>query len=157
MHAYTCTVEWTRGDAVFSDGKYSRAHHWLFDGGAVVPASSSPLSVRLPWSDPAAVDPEEAFVASVSSCHMLWFLSLAAKRGVIVDKYSDAAEGSMGRFEDGREGITQVVLRPQLVLSGTTGLDDATVAALHHEAHAHCWIASSIRGEVRVAGGWRRA
>ena len=157
MHTYTCTVEWLRGDASFSDGKYSRAHHWLFDGGAVVPGSSSPLSVRLPWSDPSAVDPEEAFVASVSSCHMLWFLSLAANRGLVVDAYSDAAEGRMGRFPDGREGITEVLLRPQLVLSGSTGLDDATVASLHHEAHTHCWIANSIRGEVRVAGGWRRA
>ncbi|MFI4927508.1 MAG: OsmC family protein, partial [Burkholderiales bacterium] len=83
-HTYGCTVEWTRGDAPFTDNKYARAHQWLFDGGAVVPGSSSPLSVRVPLSDPGAVDPEEALVAATSSCHMLWFLSLAAKRGIVV-------------------------------------------------------------------------
>ena len=157
MHSYTCTVAWSRGDARFTDRRYSRAHQWRFDGGAVVPGSSSPHSVRLPWSDPAAVDPEEALVAAVSSCHMLWFLSLAAERGVVVDSYTDAAEGRLGRFADGREGITEVWLRPQLVCSGDGPVDDDLLASLHHAAHERCWIANSIRGTVRVEGGWRRA
>ena len=157
MHSYTCTVQWSRGDAPFTDRRYSRAHAWQFDGGAVVRGSSSPHSVRVPWSDPQAVDPEEALVAAVSSCHMLWFLSIAAERGVVIDSYTDAAEGRLGRFADGREGITEVVLRPQLVCSGDLPLDDALVASLHHAAHEACWIAHSIRGEVRIEGGWRRA
>ena len=157
MHSYTCTVAWSRGDARFTDRRYSRAHEWRFDGGAVVPGSSSPLSVREPWSDPKAVDPEEALVAAVSSCHMLWFLSLAAERGIVVDRYEDAAEGRLGRFPEGTEGIVEVVLRPQVACSGTAVVDDEVIASLHHAAHAQCWIAHSIRAEVRVEGGWRRA
>jgi organic hydroperoxide reductase OsmC/OhrA len=154
MASYGCTVEWQRGDAVFTDQKYSRAHAWRFDGGAVVPASSSPHSVRVPFSDPAAVDPEEALVAAVSSCHMLWFLSLAAQRGVLVDSYRDAAQGRMGTFGDGRRGIVEVVLRPHVSIAGEATTDDA-IDALHHEAHALCDIAHSIRGEVRVQGTWQ--
>lgn len=157
MATYGCSVEWSRGEAAFSDGKYSRAHRWRFDGGAVVPGSSSPHSVRVPWSDPAAVDPEEAFVAAVSSCHMLWFLSLAANAGLVVDSYRDAAEARMARVADGREGLTEVVLRPQVVFSGGKVPDDAAVDALHHAAHERCYIANSIRSEVRVQGGWRMA
>lgn len=157
MRSHGCEVEWSRGAAAFTDGRYSRAHHWRFDGGAVVPASSSPLSVRLPWSDAAAVDPEEALVAAVSSCHMLWFLSLAAQQGFVVDGYRDQPEGRMGRFPDGHTGITEVLLRPQVVFSGARAVDDAAVADLHGQAHAHCDIGHSIRGEVRVEGGWRLA
>jgi organic hydroperoxide reductase OsmC/OhrA len=157
MASYSCQVRWTRGDAVFTDRQYSRAHQWRFDGGAVVPGSSSPHSVRLPFSDGSAVDPEEALVAAVSSCHMLWFLSLAAEAGLVVDSYEDAAEGRMGRFADGHRGITEVLLRPQLVVAGAAAVDDEAIAALHHAAHERCDIAHSIRGEVRVAGGWRRA
>lgn len=157
MHSYTCTVEWSRGDAPFTDRRYSRAHQWRFDGGAIVPGSSSPLSVRVPCSDPGAVDPEEALVASASSCHMLWFLSIAAERGIVVDHYVDAAVGRIGRFADGREGVTEIVLRPQLVLPAGQAMDDALLASLHHAAHERCWIASSLRGEVRVEGGWRHA
>lgn len=155
MANYACNIEWSRGDAAFTDGKYSRAHRWRFDGGAVVPASSSPHSVRLPYSDASAVDPEEALVAAVSSCHMLWFLSLAAGAGFVVDRYTDDAEGRMGRFADGHRGITEVLLRPQVVLRGARVPDDAAIAHLHHEAHAHCDLAHSIRGEVKVEGGWR--
>ena len=135
MANHSCSVEWTRGDAAFTDRKYSRAHQWRFDGGAVVPASSSPHSVRVPFSDASAVDPEEALVAAVASCHMLWFLSLAAEAGLVVDSYTDDAQGRMGRFGDGRAGITEFVLRPEVVLSHATGADDATIASLHHAAH----------------------
>jgi organic hydroperoxide reductase OsmC/OhrA len=158
MASYGCTVEWKRGDAAFTDQKYSRAHAWRFDGGAQVPGSSSPHSVRVPFSDPSAVDPEEALVAAVSSCHMLWFLSLAAQRGVVVDSYLDAAEGRMGTFPDGKRGIVEVILRPE-VLVATTGAEPAEgeIDTLHHEAHERCDIAHSIRGAVRVQGSWRRA
>lgn len=157
MPSYGCEVEWSRGSAAFTDGKYSRAHRWRFDGGAEVPASSSPHSVRLPWSDASAVDPEEALVAAVSSCHMLWFLSLAAQQGLVVDRYSDSPEGRMGRFADGRQGITEVLLRPEVVLSGPHADHDAALAALHHQAHERCDIGHSIRGEVRIEGRWRMA
>ena len=157
MSLHTCTVQWKRGDASFTDQRYSRAHDWRFDGGAVVRGSSSPHSVKLPWSDPAAVDPEEAFVASVSSCHMLWFLSLAAEQGFRVDSYSDAAEGTLGRMPDGRQGMTEVVLHPDIAFSGERLPDDAAVERLHHAAHERCFIANSIRGEVRIAGRWRAA
>lgn len=157
MSLHTCTVEWLRGTQPFTDLKYSRAHAMRFDGGAVVPGSSSPHSVKLPWSDPAAVDPEEAFVASVASCHMLWFLSLAAERGYVVDSYTDAAQATLGRIEADRHGITQVTLRPQVVFSGAKQPDDAAFDALHHAAHQRCYIANSIRGEVRVEGQRRQA
>jgi len=157
MPTYGCTVEWSRGDAVFTDNRYGRAHEWRFDGGAVVPGSSSPHSVKLPCSDPSAVDPEEALVAAVSSCHMLWFLSLAAAQGYVIDSYTDAAQGCMGLFDDGRRGIIEVVLHPRVVLSGAKPADDAALDALHHAAHERCDIANSIRGHVRVEGSWSHA
>jgi organic hydroperoxide reductase OsmC/OhrA len=152
MHG--CSIEWARGDAGFTDLKYSRAHRWTFDGGAQVRASSSPHSVRLPFSDATAVDPEEALVAAVASCHMLWFLSLAAEQGFVVDSYSDAAQGRMGTFDDGKRGIVEVLLQPQVVVSGAKRPDDAAIQALHHAAHERCDIGNSIRGEVRVQGRW---
>jgi organic hydroperoxide reductase OsmC/OhrA len=157
MATHGCTVEWSRGDAVFTDQKYPRAHQWRFDGGAVVRGSSSPHSVRVPYSDVSAVDPEEALVAAVSSCHMLWFLSLAARDGLVIDSYADAAEGRMGSFADGRRGITEVLLRPRIVVAARAAVDDAVIAALHHRAHERCDIAHSIRGEVRVQGSWSPA
>ncbi len=150
MSIHVCTVEWQREGSGFVEQRYSRAHRWRFDGGAVVPASSSPHSVKLPYSDPAAVDPEEAFVASVSSCHMLWFLSLAAQRGFMVDRYTDEAEGVLASGpEGGRKWMTQVLLRPRIVFSGERLPDDAALEA--------CYIANSVRSEVRVEGSWRAA
>ena len=157
MATHGCTIEWSRGAAAFTDLQYSRAHTWRFDGGAVVPGSSSPHSVRLPFSDPAAVDPEEALVAAISSCHMLWFLSLAAAEGFVVDSYSDAAEARLGAMGAGRRGITDIVLRPQVVFSGTRRPGQSAVDALHHAAHERCDIANSLRSAVRVEGGWRLA
>ena len=149
MAGYVATIEWSRGDQPFLDQKYSRVHDWRFDGGAVVKGSPAPTSVPAPMSDPSAVDPEEALVAAVSSCHMLFFLAFAAKAGFVVDRYRDDAVGTMGRDERGRMAITQVVLRPDIAFSGT-GPDKAALADLHHRAHEHCYIANSIRGEVRV-------
>lgn len=145
---HTATIDWRRGDSAFTDQEYPRAHRWSFDGGAVVRASSSPHVVPEPWSDPAAVDPEEAFVAALASCHMLWFLSLAARDGFVVDSYRDEAVGEMARNGERKLAITVVTLRPQVRFAGTPPAP-AQYAALHHEAHAKCFIANSVTSEVR--------
>lgn len=150
MSEYFATVEWRRNGAVFSDNRYSRAHVWRFDGGVTVPGSSSPHSVRVPYSDPAAVDPEEAFVASVSSCHMLWFLVLAVKAGLVVDSYSDEAVGVMEKNAQGKLAITRITLRPQIAFSGAKMPSPAEIDALHHQAHEECFIANSVRTAITV-------
>lgn len=155
MSHYTALVEWQRAESArFTDKRYSRAHRWSFDGGAIVPASSSPQVVRLPFSDASAVDPEEAYVAALSSCHMLWFLSLAARDGYVVDSYRDAAEGLMALNAAGKEVMTDVTLRPAIAFSGGKAPSDAELARLHHEAHESCYLANSVRTEIRVAGTW---
>ena len=150
MSTYTAEISWARGDQKFTDNRYRRAHTWRFDGGITVPASSSPQVVPLPMSDPAAVDPEEAFVASLASCHLLWFLSLAAKRGYVVDRYEDHPSGLMARDAAGRLAITSVTLRPRVTFGGGTAPDRAALEALHQAAHAECFIAASVRSEVRL-------
>lgn len=149
MAEHGALIQWSRGDASFVDNRYSRAHAWQFDGGARVPASSSPHVVPLPWSDPAGVDPEEAFVASLSSCHMLWFLSLAARERWLVDRYEDQAVGVMARNPQGRMAMTVVTLRPQVTFAPGCTPPTARLLALHHEAHEACFIASSVLTEVR--------
>ena len=150
MSTYTARIHWTReGGDDFAKGRYSRAHTWAFDGGAVVPASSSPHVVPLPWSDAAGVDPEEAFVASLSSCHMLFFLDFARRAGLVVDAYSDEAEGVMAKRDDGRMAMTLVTLRPR-VTWGEEGPDADALAALHHKAHEACFIANSVTSEVKI-------
>jgi organic hydroperoxide reductase OsmC/OhrA len=151
------TVEWQRQGQPFLDNKYSRAHQWRFDGGAEIPASSSPHLVRIPFSDPRHVDPEEAFVASLSSCHMLWFLSLAAGRGYRVDRYTDQAEGLMAENEEGKEWIARVTLRPHVVFSGAGAPTGEAVEALHHEAHEACFLARSVRSDIQMNPTWERA
>jgi organic hydroperoxide reductase OsmC/OhrA len=149
MSTHQATILWQReAGAAFIDNRYSRAHAWRFDGGAEVRASSSPAVVPLPLSDPAGVDPEEAFVASLSSCHLLWFLSLAAADGWCVDAYEDAASGLLGRDTAGRLAMTLVTLRPRVRFAGAQP-SPAQVEALHHRAHEACFIASSVRSEVR--------
>lgn len=148
MADYFATIHWQRGDQAFSDRRYSRRHLMHFDGGAVVPGSSSPHSVKLPFSDPAAVDPEEAFVAALSSCHLLWFLDLACRAGWVVDDYRDAAVGTMARNAEGKLAMTEVVLRPVVRFAGRAP-DAAEHARLHHQAHEECFIASSVKTEVR--------
>ena len=147
MKRFEATLAWHRGDQAFTDLRYSRAHRWHFDGGLDVPASSSPLSVPVPLSDPAAVDPEEALVAAAASCHMLFFLSLAAARGYVVDRYEDHAVGLL----DGA-AITRIVLDPAIAFGGERQPDRAALADLHHEAHARCYIANSLKGDVVVEG-----
>jgi organic hydroperoxide reductase OsmC/OhrA len=149
-HEYLATVSWKRDDATFSDGKYSRGHQWSFDGGVVVPASSSPHSVRLPFSRADAVDPEEALVAALSSCHMLTFLYLAQQQSFVVDSYDDDAIGVMTKNERGKLFMSQVRLRPRIIFSGAKRPGEAELAELHHHAHEECYIANSVLTEVAV-------
>lgn len=148
MSRHIANVGWTRGDAPFTDRKYSRRHAWLFDGGAEIAASASPASVPVPLADAAAVDPEEAFVASIASCHMLWFLSIAAKRGHRIDEYIDDAEGFLEKDADGRISMTRVVLRPRMTWSGGRPPSAADVEAMHEEAHRECYIANSVKTAI---------
>ena len=149
-HEYTATVAWTRpGGAKFTDNRYSRAHEWSFDGGAVVPASSSPLVVPPPLSNTAAVDPEEAFVASLSACHMLFFLFHAAKKGFVIERYVDAAVGTMGKNAEGRTAMLKVVLRPNITWEGKTPTAEE-LEAMHHQSHLDCYIANSVKTEVTI-------
>lgn len=150
MSEHVASVEWSRDGQAFSDNKYARAHDWRFDGGAVVRGSSAPSSVPVPMSDPAAVDPEEALVAAVSSCHMLFFLGYAAKLGFVVDRYRDDAMGILGRDERGKMSITAITLRPEVVFSGDVQPDAAAIGDLHHRAHEACYIANSVRATVAV-------
>jgi organic hydroperoxide reductase OsmC/OhrA len=153
MSLYTAAVRWRRQpDQRFLDGRYSRAHEWAFDGGARVPASSSPHVVPPPFSDPSAVDPEEALVAALASCHMLFFLDFARRAGFLVDAYDDEAEGVMEAGPDGRVWMARVTLRPRIVFSGDKRPRRADVDALHRRAHDACYIANSVKSEVRVEG-----
>jgi organic hydroperoxide reductase OsmC/OhrA len=153
MGEYTARLEWQRNGAAFTDNRFSRAHRWRFDGGADVPASASPLVVPAPLSDPAGVDPEEAFVAAIASCHMLWFLSLAARQGFLVDHYRDHAVGILEKNDDGKQAITQVSLRPDIGFSGDKRPSPEELEALHHKAHENCFIANSVRTAISVESG----
>jgi organic hydroperoxide reductase OsmC/OhrA len=149
-HEYLARIHWQRGEAAFIDNRYSRGHTWQFDGGVQVPASSSPHVVRVPFSVEAAVDPEEALVAALSSCHMLTFLYLAARGGWCVDAYTDDAIGVMGRNAAGRQAIVSVTLRPRVSYSGERQPTPEDIAQLHHHAHEQCFIANSVTTEVRI-------
>lgn len=149
MKQFEAQVAWQRGPQSFADLRYSRRHEWVFDGGLRVPASSSPLSVPLPMSDPGAVDPEEALVAAASSCHMLFFLAIAAQRGFVVDDYRDHAVGVLEKNDQGNIALTRISLRPAITFS-LTPPDAGELAAIHHAAHARCYIANSIRAEIVV-------
>ncbi|HET7730178.1 MAG TPA: OsmC family protein [Usitatibacter sp.] len=149
MSTYKTTLAWTRGSQPFTDGKYSRAHTWRFDGGAEVPASSSPYVVKPPMSDESAVDPEEAFIASLASCHMLFFLDFARRGGFVVDSYEDESEGVLAKDAEGRMAMTVVTLRPRIAFSGKRPTREE-LDALHHKAHEACFIANSVKTEVRV-------
>ena len=146
--AHKVEVRWSRGETIFTDNRYSRGHTWHFDGGVEVPASSSPHVVRVPYSVAAAVDPEEAFVAAISSCHMLWFLSLAADAGFRVDQYLDEAVGVMGKNAAGKTAVTRVTLQPRVTFSGAKLPARAEIDELHHKAHEECFIANSVTTEI---------
>lgn len=146
-HTYRATVLWRRSDQSFTDNKYSRAHVWRFDEGVEVPASSSPFVVPK-YSLAAAVDPEEALVASLSSCHMLFFLSFAARAGFQIESYEDQARGEMAKNEAGKFYVARVTLHPAIVFSGDKRPAEADIAELHHRAHEECFIANSVKTEV---------
>ncbi|MEX2180687.1 MAG: OsmC family protein [Gemmatimonadaceae bacterium] len=147
MSTYHAVVRWARGDDEFVRQRYSRGHSWHFDEGLTVPASASPHVVRAPFAIAAAVDPEEAVVAALASCHMLFFLALASKGGFVVERYEDAADGLMEKNADGKVAITKVTIRPQVTFSGTPPTAEE-FAGLHHQAHEECYIANSVRSEV---------
>ena len=151
MHKYAAHVVWTRQTAEkFIDNRYSRAHEWAFDGGVTVKASSSPSVVPLPLSAADAVDPEEALVASASSCHMLYFLFFAAKKGFVIDRYDDEAFGVLEKNEAGKMFMKTITLRPKLTFSGDKTPTPDELHALHHSAHEECFIATSLKSEIVI-------
>ncbi|MCA1247509.1 OsmC family protein [Massilia sp. MS-15] len=149
MKQFGAEVRWERAGQAFLDGRYSRAHDWRFDGGLQLRASSSPLSVPVPLSDPQALDPEEALAAAASSCHMLFFLALAAQAGYIVDSYQDGAVAYLGQDADGRDAITRIELQPAIVFGGPAPTP-AALAGLHHAAHTRCYVANSLKADILV-------
>lgn len=153
MHKYEAKISWSRNGAKFSDNRYSRGHEWSFDGGVKVAASASPAVVPAPLSVAEAIDPEEALVAAASSCHMLSFLYLAAKRGFVVESYVDEAFGVMDKNPQGKMSITRITLRPKIEFSSEKPPSPAELESLHHTAHEECYIANSLKCEVVVEAG----
>lgn len=153
MSRYTANISWKNDSPEhFTKNRYTRGHTWSFDGGIEVPASSSPHSVRVPFSIEEAVDPEEALVASAASCHMLTFLWIAAKRGFTISSYDDNAVGEMSILEDGRQWVSKITLDPKIEWAGDPRPTDDEIAEMHHEAHLGCYIANSIKSEVVIGG-----
>ena len=151
MSSYTATIRWSSGDPeTFRKGGYFRGHEWVFDGGTVVPASASPDNVPPETADEAGVDPEEAFIAAISSCHMLFFVDYARRDGFIVDSYVDEAVGKMEKNDAGKIAVTEVTLRPKITFSGETQPTPEQIAHLHHRAHEDCFIANSVTTKVTV-------
>ena len=148
-HEYRATVSWTGDGQDMLKGRYGRGHEWRFDGGVTVPASASPGVVPKPFSREDAVDPEEAFVAALSSCHMLTFVDLARRAGIVVESYEDEAFGIMERIAPGRMAITRVTLRPRIAFDGTMP-DKGKLDELHHQAHEACFIANSVKTEITI-------
>jgi organic hydroperoxide reductase OsmC/OhrA len=150
MSEHQARVQWNRGEDAFTGALYSRTHTWSFDGGASFRASASPANVRVPLSDPSLVDPEETFVASLASCHMLVFLHVAALRGLVVDAYDDAASGYLLPMEDGRLVLGRIVLRPAVTFSPTTRATPSLLSDLHLAAHHGCFLANAVRSEITI-------
>ncbi len=150
MSEHKAIVKWKQSEGDFLKGTYSREHTWTFDGGLTVPASSSPAAVRVPFSNPANVDPEEAYVASLSSCHMLTYLYVASRKGFEVSSYEDEAIGSLSKNERGIPWVSLVTLYPRITFKGTKVPTAEEQAALHHAAHEQCFIANSVKTEVKV-------
>ncbi len=151
MNEYTAVITWQRQGAAFVDNRYSREHRWSFDGGLEVPASASPHLVPAPFSVAAAVDPEEAFVASLASCHMLWFLYLAAQQGFLVERYLDRAVGVLAKNAEGKLAMTEVRLQPAVTFAGERSPTPAEHESLHQAAHEECFIANSVKTAVRCS------
>jgi organic hydroperoxide reductase OsmC/OhrA len=149
MAVHEATIRWRFSGEDFKAGRYTREHTWSFDGGLTVVASSSPSVVPAPHSNPAGVDPEEAYVASISSCHMLTFLWLASKAGYSVKSYEDHAVGTMTKNERRVPWVSSVVLEPRIEFQGTAPSADV-LADLHHRAHEGCFIANSVKTEITL-------
>lgn len=150
MSEHLATIRWERGDAAFAGGKFSRVHTWSFDGGQTWEAGASPSVVPAVYNSDTAVDPEEAFVASIASCHMLTFLFYAARGGFLVDSYEDRAVGSLSKGENGVPWVSKVVLSPKISFSGDKQPSSEELDHLHHEAHEKCFIANSVKTDVSV-------
>ena len=151
MSEYYATIKWQRQESEkFSDNKYSRAHTWEFDGGQIVQASSSPHVVPLPYSLENNIDPEEAFIASLSSCHMLFFLSIASKRRYVIESYHDAASGLMQLDSNNKMSMTDVTLNPKIVFSGDKQPTQKQINKIHHQAHEQCFIANSVMTKIHI-------
>lgn len=150
MSVHRATVSWALDGGDFLKRRYSRVHTLAFDGGIEVVGSPATSVVPAPFSRPDAVDPESAFTAALSACHMLWFLDLASRAGFVVAAYEDAAEGELGRIGEGRFAMTKVTLRPRLRFEGTARPSAAELADLHERAHAACFIANSVTTEVVI-------
>ena len=148
MMKISAQVFWKRNDDSFLDNRYSRSHQWKFDGGAVCSASASPHIVRPPLSDETFVDPEEAFVASIASCHMLWFLSIAAKNNCIIERYDDKAIGVMARNDAGKLMVANVTLSPKITWKETPSTEQ--VQQMHDDAHEECFIANSVKTKIFI-------
>lgn len=153
-HIFKAEISWFRLEGeTYLNNRYSRFHHWWFDGGLKIPASASPTVVPIPLSRADAVDPQEAFVAAVSSCHMLTFMSLAAKAGFQLDSYVDKAEGYLAKNTNGKFAILKVTLSPEIVFSGEKLPTQDQFDELHHATHNDCFIANSVACEIVVADG----
>jgi organic hydroperoxide reductase OsmC/OhrA len=150
MSEHKAIIKWTQSQGEFLKGTYSREHTWTFDGGMTVPASSSPSAVRVPFSNPANVDPEEAYVASLSSCHMLTYLYVASRKGFEIGSYEDDAVGVMTKNEHGIPWVSLVTLRPRITYAGSKTPTSEEEEAMHHAAHEQCFIANSVKTEVKV-------
>jgi organic hydroperoxide reductase OsmC/OhrA len=150
MSEHVATVHWENRQAVFIDNQYSREHTWSFDGGIELPASASPHIVPVPYSNPACVDPEESFVAALSSCHMLFFLSIAAKKQFMVERYTDRAIGIMGKNEAGELAMTAIHLHPEIRFVGNHLPTPAQIQAMHDQAHHQCFLANSVKANITI-------
>ena len=153
MSEHRATVRWEQSGGPFAKRQYSRAHSWSFDGGVTVPAAASPSAVPAQITDASAVDPEEAYVAAIASCHLLSFLPLAALAGFEVLRYEDEAVGRMSKNEAGKYWVSEVDLHPRITWAEGKAPDAEREAELHHRAHDDCYIANSVRTEIRVRSG----
>ena len=150
MSEHKATILWTFSQGDFLKGTYSREHTWTFDGGMTIQASSSPAAVRVPFSNPANVDPEEAFVASISSCHMLTYLYVASRKGFAISRYEDEAVGVMTKNEHGIPWVSSVVLHPRITYTDAKKPSREDESQMHHLAHEQCFIANSVKTEIKV-------
>lgn len=147
MSEHTAQVRWLRGEQVFSDDHYSRGHEWILDGGVRVPASAAP---GVPHSVAEAIDPEEGVLASLGSCHMLFFLALAMRKGFVVDEYQDNPIGTIARNDKGKNALTEIVMMPRVTFSGATLPSNDDIDALHARAHSLCYVANSLNSVIQI-------